>query len=248
MRNLTPTIATSIRNNYRSKGAMIVLLSIALMMVGGLALVFCLLLIEPEMKKELPDRNNLELYLGVLVYATCFIGIGINLNVFTYMPLTREKSRGNVESILATPLSLKEIWLAKSLALFLPGMVVGEVFALITLIVVNLICIVPRLDFIITPWVAISSFLIVPVVYFFSSLLVYLIGLTTKTTTANVYNILFLNIFATLMINLAAHHILDIQSWPFTAANLGIALLVGLTIIMFRSRLNKEKIVLSCKE
>jgi len=200
------------------------------------------------MKKELPDRNNLELYLGLIVYTSCYIGVGINLNVFSYMPLTREKTRGNIESLLATPLRVKEIWLAKSLAIFLPGLVLGEILTLITLIAVNIIYIVPKLNFLITPWIVICSFVAVPLIYFFISLLVHLIGLTGRPMTANVINIFFLNIIAALMINLAAHRILDLTSWSFTAANLGIAVVVGLIIILLQSRLNKEKIVLSCKE
>jgi len=42
-----PTIAASARNTYRSKGAVIVLMSIVIMVIGGIALVFCKLFIVP---------------------------------------------------------------------------------------------------------------------------------------------------------------------------------------------------------
>src|SRR4030042_843737 len=123
MRDKGLIIPTSIRNNLRLKTLIIVFIGVALMCVAGIALFFCLLFIAPAMEAELPDRSELELYLSLIMYTACLIGVGINLNVFTFLPMIREKSRGNIESLLATPLKVKDIWLAKSLAVFLPGLV-----------------------------------------------------------------------------------------------------------------------------
>ena len=248
MRDLGPIITTSIRNNLRSKTLTIVFIVLALIIVLGAALVICLLLIAPAMEAELPDRCDLELYLGLIMYAACLFGVGISINTFTFVPLTREKSRGIIESLLATPLKVKDIWLAKSLAVFLPGLVLGEVFTLITLIAVNYIYFVPRIGFLITPWIALSSFVAVPLIYICLSLLAHLIGLTGRPATGNVIVQIFLPVIASLMINLGAHRILDITSWPFTLINLGIAAAIGVIVILLQPRLTRERIVLSRQE
>ena len=245
MRDTGLIIITSIRNNLRLKIVLIVYIAIVIICVLGITIAFCLFLIAPAMDAELPDRSELELYLGLIMYSTCFISIGVNLNAFAFQSMTREKSRGNIESLLATPLKVKDIWIAKSLAIFVPGLVLGEVLTLIVLVAINYIYFVPRIGFLFTPWIAVSSFLAVPLIYLCLSLLVLLIGLTGKPSTGNVIVQLFLPIIITLMINLMVHGILDATSWPFTMANLGIAASIAITVIFLRSRLTRERIVLS---
>lgn len=245
MRDIGLIIITSIKNNLRLKITLIVYIAVTMMCILGVAIALCLFLIAPEMNKELPDRSELELYLGLIMYVTCFISVGVNLNSFAFQSMTREKSRGNIESLLATPLKVKDIWIAKSLALFIPGLVQGEILTLIVLITVNYIYFVPTIGFLFTPWIAISSFLTAPLIYLCLSLVFHLIGLTGKPATGNVIVQVFLPVIINLMINLAVRHILDITSWPFTLANFGIAAVILITIIFLRPRLIRERIVLS---
>ncbi|OGF99952.1 hypothetical protein A2Y99_02525 [Candidatus Gottesmanbacteria bacterium RBG_13_37_7] len=104
------------------------------------------------------------------------------------------------------------------------------------------------MGFLITPWMAISSFVAVPLIYLCLSLLVHLVGLTGKPATGNVIVQVFLPIIMTLMINLMIHHILDAVSWLFTLANLGIAAAIGIIVIFLQPRLTRERIVLSRQE
>ena len=122
------------------------------------------------MEQLFPDRAALELYLGLIIYSACLMGLGINLNSFAFQSMTREKARGNIESLLATPLRAKEIWLAKSLAVFLPGLVLGVALALVTLVAVNYIYFVPSIGFLVNPWIAVNSFVAAPLVYLLLSL------------------------------------------------------------------------------
>jgi hypothetical protein len=113
------------------------------------------------------------------------------------------------------------------------------------MIAVNYIYFVPKIGFLITPWIAISSFVAAPLIYICLSLLVHLIGLTGRPATGNVIAQVFLPVIVTLMINLAIHHILDAASWPFALTNLGIATALGIIVIFLQPRLTKERIVLS---
>jgi hypothetical protein len=245
MKDIILITAASIRNNLRSKIIIAVLIAVVLICVIGLVLALCLLMIAPAMEAEILDKPAVETGLSLIIYTTCLIGLGVNINAFGFQTMTREKSRGNMAALLATPLKVSHIWIAKSLAVFLPGLVLGEVFALISLIVVNCIYFVPRIGFLFNPWIAISSFVAVPLVYLSLSLLVHLIGLTGKPATGNVIVQVFLPVFASLMINLGVHSVLDATSWSFTVANLGLAVLIGVIAVLLLPRLTRERIVLS---
>ncbi len=245
MKNISLVIISSISNNLKSKALTVVFISITLMIVAGLALFFCLLLIAPAIDASVPDRTQLELYLSLIMYTTSIICMGINMNVFAFQSMTKEKSRGNLESLLATPLSAKDIWAAKSLAVFIPGLVLGEVLTFAAMLAINYIYFVPKIGFIYTRWIGLSSFLAVPLIYLCLSLLVHLIGLTGKPAMGNVITQIFLPIVLTLMINLILRSVLNAASWPFTLANFGLAAVIAIIIIFLQPRLTREKIVLS---
>jgi ABC-2 type transport system permease protein len=238
-------IKTSLRNNIRLKTVTIVYILVTLMFVAGLVVSLSIFLVAPVMEAESPDRSELELYLGMMVYAACFLGLGINLNSFAFQSIVREKSRGNIESLLATPLEAGDIWAAKSMAIFIPGLVVGEVLAFIVLVVVNYIYFVPSIGFVLNPWVFVSSFLAAPLVYLCLSFLVYLVGMTGKPNSGNIIAQIFLPVMTSLLINLAVHHILEITSYSFAVANVGIAAVITVIILLLRPRLTREKIILS---
>ncbi|MDY6917705.1 MAG: ABC transporter permease subunit [Chloroflexota bacterium] len=245
MRDIALITTASIRNNLGSKVVMALAIAVVLICIVGTVLALCLLLIAPAMEAELPDRTAMEAYLGVVVYAVCLVGLGVNLNAFGFQTMTREKSRGSMAALLATPLKASHIWTAKSLAVFLPGLVLGVVLALIALVAVNYAYFVPTLGFLFTPWIAISSFVALPLIYLSLSLLVHVIGLTGNPATGNVIVQVFLPVFAALIINLVVHGVLDAASWPFTLANLGLAVVIGIIAFLLRTRLTRERIVLS---
>src|SRR4030066_2346428 len=164
MREIGLIILNSIKNNLRLKIVLIVYITVTIICVLGVTIALCVFLIAPEMKKGMPDRSELELYLGVIMYTTCFLCLGVNLNAFAYQSMTREKSRGNIESLLATPLEAKNIWIAKSIAIFIPGLILGEVLTFIVLIAVNYVYFVPEIGFIFNYWLAVSSFLAAPLI------------------------------------------------------------------------------------
>ncbi|MDD5622989.1 MAG: hypothetical protein PHQ09_07540 [Actinomycetota bacterium] len=245
MREIGLITLNSIKNNLRLKIVLIVYITVTIICVLGITIAFCFFLIAPEMKTGMPDRSELELYLGVIMYTTCFLCLGVNLNSFAFQSMTREKSRGNIESLLATPLEIKNIWIAKSIAIFLPGLILGEFLTLIALVVINYIYFVPVVGFILNPWSAVSSFLVVPLIYLCMDLLVYFVGLTGKPATGNIIAQVFLSAMIPLIINLAVRGILDIASWSFALINLGVAAAIIIPIIFLQPRFTREKIVLS---
>lgn len=246
MRDIVLIINTSIRNNFQLKIVIAVAIVVVVLICAvSLVVAFCILAIAPAMKAEIINKHILGTYLCVVVYGSLLIGTGINMNVFAFHTMTREKSRGNIACLLATPLKVSHIWIGKSLAVFLPGLVLGEVLGLISLVAVNYIYFVPKVGFLINPWIVISSFIGVPLIYLSLSLLVHVIGLSGKPATGNVIVQVFLPVFASLMINLGVRQILNASSWSFTIANLGLAVVIGVIAILLRPRLTIERIVLS---
>jgi hypothetical protein len=244
MKDIGLITSISIRNNLRSTIIVAVLIAVVLICAISLVLAFCLLAIAPAMKAEVLDKHTLEMLLSVTIYGACLIGLGINMNVFA-QTMVREKSRGNITALLATPLKASHLWTGKSLAVFLPGLILGELLGLISLLAVNYIYFVPKIGFLINPWMAISSFVAIPLIYLSLSLLVHIIGLAGKPATANVIVQVFLPVFASLMINLGVRDILDAASWSFTVTNLGLAMIIVVITILLRPRLTRERIVLS---
>jgi ABC-type Na+ efflux pump permease subunit len=245
MRNIYFLAASGIKSYLRSKITLIIAWTVILMIVIALAVALSVFMIAPEMRADVPDRSKLQLYLSLIMYSSCVISVGVNLSSYAFQSLVREKSRGVINSLLATPLKAGDIWAAKSLAVFLPGLVMGEIFAVVVMIAVNYYYFVAETGFLMNPWIALSTFLCAPLVYLALSFLVHIVGLTGKPATANAIVQVFLPVFVTLMINLIVRDILDASSWTFTLINFGIAAAIGIAAFSLRSRLKNETIVLS---
>ena len=246
MKNIGPLTTTNMRNNLRSKTVAIIWYGTALMILVALAALFGILLIAPELNKLSPDKAKLELYLGIIMFSASALGLGINLNALGFTSMLKEKSRGNIQSLLATPLRLRDIWMGKSLAIFIPGLILGELLTLITLIVVNYIYFVPKVGFVFSLWIAATGFFAIPLIYFCLGLLVYLVGLTGKPVNANIIAQAFLPIYLNIIIQILIRTtIFDVSSWTFTLTNIGFALVIAIIVIILQFRISKEKVVLS---
>jgi ABC-2 type transport system permease protein len=245
MSNTGTIINSSIKNNLNSKPLTVAFIGMSIMLAAGLVIFLSLMLIKPLVEAGSPERSDLELYLTLVTYTTCIICLGISLNVFAFQSMTREKARGNIESLLATPLKIKDIWIAKSLAIFLPGLVLGVVLGVIVMVAINYIYFVPVAGFIFTPWIAITCFLAAPLIYLCLSLLTHLVGLFNKTANGNIIAQISLPVILSLMINLMLHHVVDAASWSFTLLNLGLALLIFIVTLVLLPRLGVERVVLS---
>jgi ABC-2 type transport system permease protein len=234
-----------IKNNLRSRVVAVVAVSVVLICAVGLAAAFSIIFIAPAVKVPSPDRSQVEMYLSLILSVTSFLGLGVNMNAFAFQTMTREKSRGIIQSLLATPLKAQDIWLGKSLAVFLPGLVMGEIFTLIALLAVNYIFIVSEMGFLINLPIIISSFVAIPLIYLSLSVLVHLVGLSGKPVGGNVIVQIFLPVMVALTINLVLRSVLDASSWTLTGVFIGIAVVIGVISLVLRSRLTRERIVLS---
>lgn len=232
----------TMKNNFRLRAVILVVTGVVFICVTGLAVLFGTQFIRPEVNASVPDKSVLENYLGLILFTTSFISIGIYASVFAFQSMTREKARGNIRALLATPLGPGDIWLGKSLGVFLTGLTFAVVMTLGALFAINYIYLVPDMGFIVTLWMVISNFISVPLVYLVLTMLVHMIGLAGKPGTGNVIAQVFLPVMIALMINLAVRDIVSAGSWLFAVILLGIAAAISIIIQMVRPKLTTERI------
>ncbi len=165
---------------------------------------------------------------------------------FANLTIIKEKADGNVESLLATPLSPKEIWIGKSMAIFLPGFAISVISTLIILLAVNFIVIVPSTGSFVLPLpLILVSFLINPMLFLALLLFIVLFSLANNPDIAIAPSFL---IGFGLMIGIPlgmATGVINLVSWPFLFWCLGAAIIFWAIDIGLYRLLTKEKIVLS---
>ena len=235
----------TIKNNFRWRIAAFIIFGIVFICVAGVAVLFIALFIKPEAKAASPDLSILENALGLILFMTSFCSVGIYSSVFAAQSLIREKTRGNIQALLATPVRPVDICLGKTLGVFLPGLMFGIPMTLVMFLLINYAYLIPVTGFVATPWMLVSSFIAVPLVFLSLTLLVHLIGMTGKAATGNVIAQVFLSVMPALMINLAIRELSSSGSWLFTVILLGIAGIIGIFALIIRPKLTTERIILS---
>ena len=60
--------------------------------------------------------------------------------VFSAYAIIMDKAKRTLESLLATPVSLRQIWLGKSLAVALPSVAIALLVSLLALLAMNMDC------------------------------------------------------------------------------------------------------------
>lgn len=80
---------------------------------------------------------SLEMIIGMIAYFIPFIILMSFIWVFASLPVTKEKVSGNIDSLLATPLSPVEIWVGKNLAIFIPAYIISAVVTIVIVLSAN---------------------------------------------------------------------------------------------------------------
>jgi ABC-type transport system involved in multi-copper enzyme maturation permease subunit len=198
--------------------------------------------------EEEAARPMLELIIGLIAF---FLPLSVLMSfIWTFSNLTiiKEKIDGNIASLLATPLSPKEIWIGKSLAIFLPGFAISIVSTLIVLLAVNFIVISPAIgNFILPASLLFTSFFINPMLFFGLLLFIVLFSLANNPDIAIAPSFL---IGFGLMIGIplgVATGTINLASWSFSLWYLTGAIVIWTVVFCLLHLLNKENIVLSSK-
>ena len=190
----------------------------------------------------------LELIIGLIAY---FLPLAILMTfiwAFSSLPVVKEKVNGNIASLIATTLSPKEIWLGKSLAIFIPAYVISIISTMIVLLAVNLSVIVPANGNFLFPLpLFLVSLIFNPLLLLGLLLFIILFSLANNPEIAIAPS--FLVGFGLMMgipLGMALGAI-NLASWSFSLWYLAGVIIIWIVIFILTRLLTKENIVLSSK-
>ena len=212
------------------------------------AVVVNIALSRQEWLSEEAARPMLELIMGLIAYFLPLFVLMTFIWAFANLPIIKEKVNGNIASLLATPLSPKEIWISKSLAIFLPGFAISVVSTLIVLLTVNFITIGPATgNFFLPAPLLLTSFLINPLLFLGLLLFIVLFSLANNPDIAIVPSfIVGFGLMTGIPLGVATG-VINLASWSFSSWYLAGTVVIWAVVCFLSRLLTKENIVLSSK-
>jgi ABC-2 type transport system permease protein len=155
-----------------------------------------------------------------------------------------DKTRKSLESLLSTPLSLRQVWMAKSLAVSVPSVAIGLVMTVIMAFVIEMIVFVPVTGFIMpSPLSLVTGIVVVPILTLTVVSIVTCLQLiiTNPRLASLIFTVLFLAVFLSTAVTSTGLR-LDLSLIYLLLA------VVFFAVNVFVARyLTKERIILSSK-
>ena len=234
---------------HRQTGAFLIIVILFTIITIIAAVVTNIVLGRQEwLQMKTAARPMLELIMGLIAY---FLPLSILMTfiwVFSSLPIIKEKVNGNIASLLATTLTPKEIWIGKSLAIFLPGFIISAVSTLIVLLSVNLTTIRPVTgNFFLPVPLLLTSLLVNPLLFLGLLLFIILFSLAKNPDTAITPSFLVgFGLMTGIPLGVATGKI-NLASWSFCLWCLAGTAVFWAVVLFFSRLLTKENIVLSSK-
>jgi len=186
----------------------------------------------------------IQAFLNTIVYTLPLVLIMLFCSFLSAYAVIMDKAKRTLESLLATPASLRQVWLGKSLAVALPSIVITLLALLIVVIVVNQVFVVPTIGVFLVPSMLslVAALLIIPVMTFFVVCIASFLQLImANPRIANfAFMAIFLGIYFATITELVA-------SWDFSLIYLIVTILLAAVTLVLGRFLSKEKVVLSSK-
>jgi ABC-2 type transport system permease protein len=230
---------------FRSRSTYIVFIIMILLTVSYIS-------VYSEYVKGLNNNATLILnysraFLNSLSYVLPIMFSIFVCSVFANYAVIIDKSKRNIESLMATPVSIKQIWLGKSLAVTLPSIGIGLVVAILSFLVMDIWFIMPKTGVFIVPgiWSIVNTLIIVPLLLFVIVAIVTYIQLVI--TNPRIGNFVFSGIFFLLLFGMNALGGLGISLNYLPLIYLGVIVLCAVIAWILSRSLTKEKVLLSSK-
>ncbi len=247
MRRINIVFQRDFREFRKTNAFLIIIIAFVVITITAASITSILLRRQVWLREE-AARPILELIISLIAYFLPLFVLITFIWAFASLPIIKEKVNGNITSLLATPLTPKEIWIGKSLAIFLPGFVISVVSTLIVLLTVNFITIQPATgNFVLPLPVLITGFLINPLLFLGLLLFIVLFSLANNPDIAIAPSfIIGFGLMMGIPLGLATG-VINLASWTFSIWYLAGALVIWVIVGCILPLLNKEKIVLSSK-
>jgi ABC-type Na+ efflux pump permease subunit len=168
-------------------------------------------------------------------------------SVFANYAVIVDKAKRNLESLMATPVSITQIWMGKSLAVTLPSIGIGLTVAIVSFLVMDIWFVMPKAGVLVFPgiWAIVSTFIIVPVLLFSIVSIVTYIQLVISNP--RIGNFVFSGIFFLLLFGLNALGGLGLSTSYLALVYVGVIALCAIISYFLSFSLTKERVLLSSK-
>jgi ABC-type Na+ efflux pump permease subunit len=168
-------------------------------------------------------------------------------SVFANYAVIVDKAKRNLESLMATPVSITQIWMGKSLAVTLPSIGIGLTVAIVSFLVMDIWFVMPKAGVLVFPgiWAIVSTFIIVPVLLFSIVSIVTYIQLVISNP--RIGNFVFSGIFFLLLFGLNAMGGLGLSTSYLALVYVGVIALCAIISYFLSFSLTKERVLLSSK-
>lgn len=190
--------------------------------------------------------ENSRSFLNGLAYLLPMMFSIFICSIFANYSVIVDKAKRNIESLMATPISINQIWMGKSLAVMLPSAVIGITVSILDYLIMNFGFVIPKTGMFIAPdaLAIVAAILIVPILIF--SIVAIVVYLQLVITNPRVASFVFTGIFLLLFFGTSVLGNLGIAV-NIALIYLGfIVISAGIAYILSRS-LTKEKVILSSK-
>jgi len=203
------------------------------------------ILIRQNASPQIISQSSL-FFLNSIVYILPLMFSILVCSIFAAYAVITEKAKRNIESLMATPLSLNQIWMAKSLAVTLPSVVIGIAVSIFGYVVITIQAVVPKTGGVIVPdaLAIVSALVLVPILIF--TVVSIVIYLQLVISNPRIANLVFTGIFMVVFFGINFLTSLGINI-NFSVIYLGmIVVCAGISYLLSRS-LTKERVLLSSK-
>jgi ABC-2 type transport system permease protein len=250
MKGMPIVLQSDVGDIVHSKGFLIIAIIIGVITVGaavGLPIALNWWLATGLAWEE--AKPLLELFMGLTVNYVALIVLFTCMATWATEPIAKQKARGPIESLLATPLTARAVWIGKSLAIFLPAYIIGLIATVIVILAMNLASILPTTGHFVLPLPeALTSFLFLPLLMFALISLGVIFSLITNPVIGQTI-VIFVGVLLLQVVGQVGGRITWLlASWDYALYNLaGAALLGVIAFLLSRRFLSKENIILSSK-
>jgi ABC-2 type transport system permease protein len=190
----------------------------------------------------------LGLFISLVLYFIPLVILISFIWAFANLPVIKEKVNGNTESLMATPLLPRDLWLGKSLAIYLPAYIIAIVASVVVVAVVNLAVILPSIGGLVLPVPAlVLGFVVNPLLFLILLLFMVLFALASNPDIAMAPSfILGFGLMMGMPVGLGMGKF-DFMSWDFLLWYLA-GTMIFLVVVLCLSRiLTRQNIVFSSK-
>lgn len=191
--------------------------------------------------------NASQSFLNEIVYVLPMMYSIFVCSIFANYSVILDKARRNIESLLATPVKLNQIWIGKAMAVTLPSIIIGIGITIIAYIVMAVGFVSPQTGSIMVPadMAIVSTFIIVPILIF--SIVMIVIYVQLVISNPRIANLVFTGIFLVLFF----FGVTALSGSGF-GVNLGLIYIILIVICVIVSyllsrSLTKERVILSSK-